>query len=691
MDAHSGRISHYRVLGELGRDRLGYVLRAADEQLDRAVVLRVVRAASVFSKGRVAAVRAGFQRDARRAAAVSHPNLVTIYAFEAIGDIDLIAMEQVEGASLRAMLGLGDRWRVPEAAKLVARIADAVAAAHAARMAHGRLSLANVVVRHDGRVKVLDLGIPKLHEAEPFGTDGAVEAGRTGDVAGDVLALGMIAYELASSAHRAPGALWRPAPLTEELVARFADAAGAKAQFGVLGPVLSRTFAPGPGEALRDAAAFRDFVVASLGEHRTVAAEAEDLPLGTGTKLVMPVASAAGAPEPVVDDDAAALTTDLTSAHTPRLVLPADLAGSGPAPPPGSAFVVMENAGVRERLRSASDSIGSRLGRRSHSMGSGAVIAAALVFVLLVAGLFAAHRYMSSGGASAAILARNAQLGGGDPTGPAGLNDRATETAPATGVPQPDSSAAAVQSPPATLPVPANGVAGEAVGSAAVDSAAPAPVLRAVVRATPAGASIRVRGLDESWTGDTELAVKQGDSLIVQFSKPGYVTATRTFTGSRISVALQPDSVFARLESNVPADVYLVGSGRAATRRMLGNTGPTGTMVRLPTGTHRLLFRAPDQADWTTQQPMPEAGQTYRVRKTDFATTGSLVITVPGSWAFVSIDGGESAETPVRVERLPIGTHQLRISREGFVTISDTVVIRAGRTATKQYTLRPAT
>jgi hypothetical protein len=215
----------------------------------------------------------------------------------------------------------------------------------------------------------------------------------------------------------------------------------------------------------------------------------------------------------------------------------------------------------------------------------------------------------------------------------------------------------------------------------------PVVMRTATVRATsPDGTTIRVRGRDESWTDEADLSVADGDSLIVQFSRPGYVTATRTFKGNRVAVALHPDSVNVRLESNVPAQVYLLGSGARPTQRLLGTTGST---VRLPTGTHRLLFRAPDQADWPTTQRMPQWGETYRVRKTDFVADGTLVVTVPGSWAFVSVDGGPNADTPLRVDRLSVGTHNLRITRDGFATINDTVVIRPGQRVTKSYTLRP--
>lgn len=669
MEGQAGRISHYRVLGELGRDRLGYVLRAADEQLDRPVVLRVVRAASVVPPERVAVLRAAFQRAAKRAARISHPNLVTIYAFEAIGDVDLIAMEEVEGASLRAMLALGDRWRVPEAARMAALIADAVAAAHGAKMAHGRLSLANVIVRSDGRIKVLDLGIPRLPDDVPAGAghDGQEAEWaltRPPDLRSDVRALGAITWELAASAARPPGALWRPLNLeADELAAALEDGAAARIRFGILGPVLARSLAPSRGEGYRDATEFRDAVAGALAEPARPAAEAfEAGPLGTVAPLIEPPPSTA--PAGALLESGAGLGISEAASRGPRLVLPADLAHG--MPPSERSYVVMSQGGMGERLRTLGERLGDGLGRRAEVRRPGAWIAAVIVLVLVLGGVIAAQRMLSSEDASAAILARD---DGGHTTPPASEDE------------------------PAVAAMAADTTISEAPAPLAADS--PAPVAQenddgmirtAVVRAGPEGTRITLReDPDRAWLNYAELSVADGDSIMLRFTRPGYVPQTLAFRGSRISVQLEPDSVVAQFESNVPAEVYLVAPNGG--RRLLGTTALS---ARLPSGSHRILFRAPDQPDWTTTQNMSRPGQTYAVRKTDYVTEGTLVVTVSNTWAWVSVDGGAPQETPLRIEGLAAGLHRIRLTRDGFVTVDDTVTVRPRQTVTRPYTLRPA-
>jgi hypothetical protein len=688
MDGRPGRISHYSVLGELGRDRLGYVLRAKDEQLDRPVVLRVVRASSAFPPDRVRAVRAAIQREAKRAAKVSHPNLVTIYAFEPIDDVDLIALELVEGASLRAMLALGDRWRVPEAAKLVARIADALAVAHAAQITHGRLNLANVIIRPDGRVKVLDLGVPKLpDEASPdSGHGGARLVVRTGDVRSDLLGLGLIAWELAASAQRAPGALWRPATLDgPDVTAFLSDPSLARARFGVLGPILARTLAPAAGEDFRDAAGFRDAILAALAEPvtRTATPPAfEESAIEHHSPMITVERGARIDGEALSEIDARELANP-GGHRAPRLVLPRDLAEGGTLPPHGDTFVVMSSDDRGARLRAVAGGIGTRMARRADRVGPTAWIAGMIVLVLAVGGAFAARRFLPIGPASAAILAHD----DGSTPPPKQASDgqeSASQPVRPDGA-QPEETAARADSGDVT---PSSSAAQDAgsTGSAPAPESSAGPLMRtATVRGTPAGTTISIRGrTDERWTDVTELSVPEGDSVLVQFSRPGYVTATRTFKGSRLAVALQPDSVFARFESNVRAQVYLTQQ-RGAPRLL----GTTDFSVRLATGSYQLVFRASDQADWTTTERLNIPGRTYTIRKTDYVADGSLLVTVTGTWAWVSVDGGPPQETPVRIDRLSTGTHTIRVTREGFVSVDDTVVIRAGQTVTKPYTLRP--
>lgn len=717
MEADGGRISHYRVLGELGRDRLGYVLRAQDEQLDRPVVLRVVRAASVYPEEQLEEVRAGFRREAKRAARVSHPNLVTIYAFEPIDDpgsgsgagaesesvagVDLIVIEYVEGTSLRAMLSLGERWRVPEVARLVARIADAVAAANSAGITHGRLSLANVIIRPDGRVKVLDLGMPRSPD-EGFGDDSPPAPPGPVGVDEDVRALALITLELAATASMPPGALWRPmdsAP--RELAAILEDAALARRRFGILAPVILRALDPREGDAYGDAAAYRDALLALLSEptrEEAGVAETPDTSLGAGTPLLIPHGPAIPTPAGDALEDDATLPLDAEAARRPRLVLTADLAKSAGQPPPPETYVVMQATGLGARLRGARGSIGG--GGRGRGVlrakvRRGPLIAVVVALVLIAGGWIAARHFLENGGSVAMLLAQAEPLAALNPFGTSNESSapdpgpEAIETRPPdiggvernavtdtlSPAPAEGDGAADDSSPPAAPAVPTTG---EAI------TPADRELRTAMVRANPAGTSISVDGRSGTWSNNVELDVAEGDSLIVRFTRSGYVSETRVFNGSRLAVTLRPDSVIAQFTANVLADVYLEHADGARSR-----IGTTDFSYRLPSGTHRFVFVATGQPEWTTEQRMPAAGQAYPVAKTDYITEGSLVVTVSSTWAWVSVDGGPPRETPVRIDGLATGTRTIHVTRDGFSPITDTVIIRPGQTATRQYTLVP--
>lgn len=717
MDAHAGRISHYRVLDELGRDRLGYVLRAQDEQLDRPVVLRIVRAASVYPAARIEAIRATFQSEAKRAARVSHPNLATIYAFQPIDDVDLIATEQVEGTSLRALLALGERWRVPDAARLGARVADAVAAAHAAGMTHGRLTLANVFVRPDGRVKVLDLGIPGVPPEEPDG-DVPVVPPQPANRADDIYALALITLELAATATLPPGALWRQIDAEPAAVAALlTDETQARRRYGVLAPVVRRAVASQDGMAYADAGEYRDALLAALVEPAQgvddQAADEPEADLGPGTPLVVPRGPPISDADDALEDVGPGQGAEPESDRAPRLVLTADLAKGGrPPPPDADRYVVMTPGGLGARLREARGPIGG--GRRlvipDPRVSRRALLRTVVLLLVLAAAGLTAWGVRSTDGGVDALLAQAEPIA-------ARVRDRVRDvvnTREPAATPDPDP----LEVRPPTVDSPGRGVGADtnrtgatrpddaaAVSSAitptsrepsaaaemplrepSVDAATPSSVAglqrTAMVRAGPPGTSIRVDGRSGVWQDDVVLSVADGDSLIVRFEKPGHVAQTHMFKGSRLSVALRPDSVTVRFAANLPADVYIEYADGARSR-----IGTTDFWGRLPAGTHRFAFVAPNQPEWSAAHRMTRAGATYRVEKLDYVTEGSLVATTTPTWAWISLDGGPPRETPVSLEGLSVGTHKIVVTRDGFEPIADSVVIRPGYIVTKRYTL----
>jgi serine/threonine-protein kinase len=158
------RIGHFRVVSRLGHGGMGIVYRAEDEKLRRTVALKVLPREFAEDPER----RRRFLREARSAAALTHPNIATVYE---VGEDDgriYIAMELVEGESLRARIARGP-LAADEALRLAHGMARGLARAHARGVVHRDLKPENVVVDRDGDPKILDFGLAKI---EPSGGEG---------------------------------------------------------------------------------------------------------------------------------------------------------------------------------------------------------------------------------------------------------------------------------------------------------------------------------------------------------------------------------------------------------------------------------------------------------------------------------------------------------------------------------------
>ncbi|MGD8377737.1 MAG: serine/threonine-protein kinase, partial [Acidobacteriota bacterium] len=152
-------LSHFRILSQLGEGGMGVVYEAEDTKLGRKVALKVLPPERVGDEER----RLRFLREARTAAAISHPHIAAIHEIDETEGVVFIAMELVEGETLRAVLQRG----VPplhKSLRFAAEIAEALAAAHQANIVHRDLKPENVMIRPDGHVKLLDFGLAKLRE-----------------------------------------------------------------------------------------------------------------------------------------------------------------------------------------------------------------------------------------------------------------------------------------------------------------------------------------------------------------------------------------------------------------------------------------------------------------------------------------------------------------------------------------------
>jgi eukaryotic-like serine/threonine-protein kinase len=149
------RLGHFEITGSIGAGGMGVVYKATDLRLQRTVALKLLPPEVAADRDR----RSRFEREARAASALNHPNIVTVHEIDSADGVDFIAMELVEGETLDAAIARG--LAVDRALGYASQIGEALAAAHAAGIVHRDLKPRNVVVKPDGQIKVLDFGLAK--------------------------------------------------------------------------------------------------------------------------------------------------------------------------------------------------------------------------------------------------------------------------------------------------------------------------------------------------------------------------------------------------------------------------------------------------------------------------------------------------------------------------------------------------
>jgi hypothetical protein len=198
------RIGKFEIVSELGQGAMGTVYRARDTVLERFVALKTVNP-GLLSKGDTLA---RFQREARAAARLQHPNIVTVYDLGEVAGTVYIAMELLEGMDLAQAMSTPAYLNLDHKVRIGLEICRGLDFAHKRGVIHRDVKPANVRLLEDGSVKLVDFGIARLEDSQMtqtgliLGTPSylapEVLAGRRVDHRADMWATGVVLYELFS-------------------------------------------------------------------------------------------------------------------------------------------------------------------------------------------------------------------------------------------------------------------------------------------------------------------------------------------------------------------------------------------------------------------------------------------------------------------------------------------------------------
>ncbi len=201
------KLGRYDLIRVLGKGAMGMVYEGRDPNLDRRVAIKTIRVENL-SEEAAAEYEHRFRVEARSAARLQHPNIVSVYDSDRDGDMAFLVMEFIQGEDLKHHLDQGKRYSLSQAVEIMVQLLSALDYAHRQNIVHRDIKPANLLIEADGRVKLADFGVARIQDSgEATRTLGTMVGtlkymspeqvqGRPVDARADLFAAGIVLYQL---------------------------------------------------------------------------------------------------------------------------------------------------------------------------------------------------------------------------------------------------------------------------------------------------------------------------------------------------------------------------------------------------------------------------------------------------------------------------------------------------------------
>jgi serine/threonine protein kinase len=201
------KLGRYDLVRVLGKGAMGIVYEARDPNLDRRVAIKTVKVENM-SEEAAAEFEARFRVEARSAARLQHPNIVSVYDSDRDGDIAFLVMEFIQGDDLKHHIDKGARYTLDQSLKMIRDLLAALDYAHKQGIVHRDIKPANLLIEPGGRIKLTDFGVARIQDSgEATRTQGAMVGtlkymspeqvqGQPVDSRSDLFAVGIVLYQL---------------------------------------------------------------------------------------------------------------------------------------------------------------------------------------------------------------------------------------------------------------------------------------------------------------------------------------------------------------------------------------------------------------------------------------------------------------------------------------------------------------